>query len=141
MAGGDTGRFYIFLTVFEFIRMIKPMSISSKPWYKCIKLSLVLSMAFSLSACVTHPQPPLIVNLVAINDFHGQLDTEKFSYAKAGEPTAPTVVGSGVEILAANLQAWRQEDKALLLIAHLVGEIHQPLHVGASFKKKKDTDE
>ncbi len=96
------------------------MNTSRKPRLKFTQLSLKLSLSFSLSfalfACATHPQPPIVVNLVAINDFHGHLEAEKFSYTKAGDTTAQTTVGGGVEILGANLQAWRQEDKELLFV-------------------------
>jgi 5'-nucleotidase len=87
------------------------MNISRKPWLNFTQLSLALGLAFTLSACATYPTKPIVVNLVAMNDLHGHLDAEKFSIGHAGDASAHTLVGGGIEILGANLQAWRQEDK------------------------------
>lgn len=92
------------------------MSTSRKPWHKFTQRALALSLAFTLFGCATSPVKPIVVNLVAINDFHGHLEAEKFNYTKADDTAAQTTVGGGVEILGANLQAWRQEDKELLLV-------------------------
>ncbi len=92
------------------------MSISRKPWLKFTQLSLSLSLSLTLFACATYPAKPIVVNLVAINDFHGHLDAEKFSYTQASNATAQTTIGGGIEILGANLQAWRQEDRELLFV-------------------------
>lgn len=92
------------------------MNISRKPWFNFPRLSLTLGLALVLSACATYPAKPIVVNLVAMNDFHGHLDAEKFSLSHAGDSTAQTLVGGGVEILGANLQAWRKQDPELLLV-------------------------
>lgn len=92
------------------------MSISRKPWLKFTQISLTVGLSLTLFACATYPAKPIVVNLVAINDFHGHLEAEKFSYTKAGDSAAQTTVGGGVEILGANLHAWRQEDQELLFV-------------------------
>ena len=100
------------------------MSIHSKPRHQftqfALKLSSSLGLALTLFACATQSAKndvkPIVVNLVAINDFHGHIDTEKFSLTPAGETTAQTIVGGGVELLGANLQAWRKEDNQLLFV-------------------------
>ncbi|MES2049302.1 MAG: bifunctional metallophosphatase/5'-nucleotidase [Pseudomonadota bacterium] len=92
------------------------MKSSRHPWSRFTQLSLSFCLSIALGACATYPAKPIVVNLVAINDFHGHLDAEKFSLSHAGDTTAQTLVGGGVEILGANLQAWRQEDQELLLV-------------------------
>ena len=96
------------------------MSISRTSQHKLTHLSLRVSLSLSLIctlfACATYPAKPIVVNLVAINDFHGHIDTEKFSLTKAGDTVAQTFVGGGVELLGSNLQAWRKEDPELLFV-------------------------
>lgn len=74
------------------------------------------SIASTLLACATPPSQPIVLNLVAINDFHGHLEAEKFSIASAGAATPTSTVGGGIEIIGAQLQAWRQEDPELLFV-------------------------
>ena len=76
-----------------------------------------LSTAVLMSACVTTPAPPIAINLVAMNDFHGHLEASKFSYApKAGAPEVSVQAG-GVAVLASALRSWRAEDRELLFVA------------------------
>lgn len=92
------------------------MNIPRKPWLKLTQLSLTVGLSLTLFACATYPVKPIVVNLVAINDFHGHLDAEKFSLGHAGDANSQSMVGGGIEVLGANLQAWRKEDKELLLV-------------------------
>lgn len=62
-------------------------------------------------------QPPLVVNLVALNDFHGHLEASKFTYAPTPGAALVSVQAGGIGTLAAALQAWRAEDPELLLVA------------------------
>lgn len=75
-----------------------------------------VSLASTLLACATPPSQPIVINLAAINDFHGHLEAEKFSIASAGAATPTSTVGGGIEIIGAQLQAWRQEDPELLFV-------------------------
>lgn len=88
--------------------------------HRVLKCSLCVGFALSLFACATHPSSsavkPIVVNLVAINDFHGHIEAEKFSLTPAGEVSPVTMLGGGVELLGANLQAWRKEDRELLFV-------------------------
>ncbi|MBI3713905.1 MAG: bifunctional metallophosphatase/5'-nucleotidase [Burkholderiales bacterium] len=77
---------------------------------------LCVALASSLLACTTLPSKPITLNLVAINDFHGHLEAEKFSYQSAGAPAPVTTTGAGIENIGAQLQAWRQEDPELLFV-------------------------
>jgi 5'-nucleotidase len=53
---------------------------------------------------------------VAINDLHGHIEQEKFNYTSVNNPETKTVVGGGIEVLGANLQAWHKQDKDLLFV-------------------------
>lgn len=75
-----------------------------------------LALAGTLSSCTTLPQHPIVINLVAINDFHGHLESEKFNYQPAGASTPVTITGAGIENIGAQLHAWRQEDPELLFV-------------------------
>lgn len=92
------------------------MNLSHPTWSKFARTTLSLSLSLVLFACATPSKPPVVVNLVAINDFHGHLDQEKFSLTRAADPTPLQVDGGGIEVLGSYLQAWRQEDKDLVFV-------------------------
>ncbi|MDQ2988955.1 MAG: bifunctional metallophosphatase/5'-nucleotidase [Pseudomonadota bacterium] len=80
---------------------------------------LAVVAAFALSACApapTVPPAPVAINLVALNDFHGHLEASKFVYTSARDGKETTISAGGIDNLAAALQAFRQEDKDLLLV-------------------------
>ena len=80
-------------------------------------LRLVLcAAALVLSGCATHLGAPVEINLVALNDFHGHLDADNFSYTSASDQAAHQVTAGGIDTLGAALQAWRLEDRDLLLV-------------------------
>src|SRR4051812_40542504 len=79
-------------------------------------LAALLAGAFLLSACATRSQAPLEVNLVAVNDFHGHLEASKYEYTSALEQRSATVQAGGIDTIGAALQAWRKEDRELLLV-------------------------
>lgn len=83
-----------------------------------------LSMALLLSACATSPQAPVTINLVSMNDFHGNLEPSRYTM-KGADGKEQVLRAGGAEAVAAALQAWRKEDKDLLLVS--TGDI-----VGAS---------
>lgn len=92
------------------------MRLSNKSWYALTRNVISLSLSLGLLACATPQVQPIVVNMVAINDFHGHIDKEKFAYTRAKDTEAQTVVGGGIEVLGANLQAWRKEDKDMLFV-------------------------
>ncbi|MFZ6800515.1 bifunctional metallophosphatase/5'-nucleotidase [Undibacterium sp. Di24W] len=94
----------------------KTMQLPNYTWFPFARTVLSLTLTCGLLACATPQVQPIVVNIVAINDFHGHIDKEKFSFTRAKEPTAQTVLGGGIEVLGANLQAWRKEDKDLLFV-------------------------
>ncbi|WP_038500624.1 bifunctional metallophosphatase/5'-nucleotidase [Janthinobacterium agaricidamnosum] len=83
-----------------------------------------LAPLLALSACVTLSPPvaPLEINLVALNDFHGNLDSSTFSYTSAAGK-ADTVRAGGIDTLSGALAAWRREDPQLIFVGNgdLVG--------------------
>ena len=85
-----------------------------------IKTSLSLFVAACLAAgCAPlgpAPRAPLDINLVALNDFHGHLESSKFVYKSAAEAAEKTIVAGGIDNLAAALQAYRKEDPNLLFV-------------------------
>lgn len=81
-----------------------------------LRTLLCLALTSTLVACTTLPSKPITLNLVAINDFHGHLESEKFSYQAAGASAPVTTTGAGIETIGAQLQAWRQEDPELLFV-------------------------
>ncbi|QGZ41346.1 5'-nucleotidase [Pseudoduganella flava] len=56
------------------------------------------------------------INLVALNDLHGNLEATKFTYAGVGQKNERTVMAGGIDTIAGALKAWRGEDKDLLLV-------------------------
>lgn len=89
----------------------------SHPFTSTLRRTLVcLAFTSSLLACATLPSKPITLNLVAINDLHGHLESEKFSYQSAGASAPVTTTGAGIETIGAQLQAWRQEDPELLFV-------------------------
>ncbi|MES2743646.1 MAG: bifunctional metallophosphatase/5'-nucleotidase [Pseudomonadota bacterium] len=62
------------------------------------------------------PDDLVEINLVALNDLHGNLEASKFNYVSASDAQTRSVSAGGVDTLAAALQAWRKEDRELLLV-------------------------
>jgi 5'-nucleotidase len=82
-------------------------------------LTLALAASLALAGCATRtgaPAAPIDINLVALNDFHGHLDATKFVYTSARDGKESTIMAGGIDNLAAALQAYRREDKDLLLV-------------------------
>ncbi|HEV7817017.1 MAG TPA: bifunctional metallophosphatase/5'-nucleotidase [Janthinobacterium sp.] len=79
-----------------------------------------LAAVFSLGACASRAPAPAAasveVNLVAINDFHGNLERSRFKYTSIADQQEHTIQAGGIDVLAAALQAWRREDPQLLLV-------------------------
>ena len=79
--------------------------------------SLLLAAVFSIgpSGCATRSPAPIEVNLVALNDFHGQLESRDKVYTLNGQPPRTIRVG-GIDTIGGALNAWRAEDPQLLLV-------------------------
>jgi 5'-nucleotidase len=83
-------------------------------------LTLAVAFACVVSGCAATapgvPAAPIDINLVALNDFHGHLEASKFTYTSVHSPKEATITAGGIDNLAAALQAFRKEDKDLLLV-------------------------
>lgn len=83
----------------------------------CARLS-TLTLALMLAGCAsTASQGPVTINLVAMNDFHGNLEASRYVPPAANGTKAQAIQAGGAEAVAAALQAWRKEDKDLLFVA------------------------
>lgn len=76
----------------------------------------LLALALLAAGCTTAPRAPITLNLVAINDFHGNLEPSKYTYTSAATGKSETLRAGGIEALSGALAAWRKEDKELLFI-------------------------
>ncbi|TWI63481.1 5'-nucleotidase [Pseudoduganella lurida] len=80
-------------------------------------LPLAAAVALALAGCATPPPSPNTeINLVALNDLHGNLEATKFTYTSTGDTTPRTVMAGGIDTVAGALQQWRAEDRDLLLV-------------------------
>jgi 5'-nucleotidase len=77
----------------------------------------MLVAATLISGCATRAPLPITINLVALNDFHGNLEAHKFEYKGAGETKTTTIQAGGIDAMGAALAAWRREDPQLLVVA------------------------
>lgn len=96
--------------------MRKMMKLPHVDRFPFARTALSLTLACSLLACATPKLEPIVINLVAINDFHGHIEKEEFPVKRAKDTEPRSTTGGGVEILGAHLQAWRQQDKDLLFV-------------------------
>lgn len=79
-----------------------------------------LLLAALLAGCATQrPQPApgtQEINLVTLNDFHGNIEASKYVWASAYTPGERTIQAGGIDTIGAALQAWRKQDPQLLLV-------------------------
>jgi 5'-nucleotidase len=80
---------------------------------------LASSLALAVAGCATHgtvSRAPVQIDIVAINDFHGNLEPSKYTYKDlAGR--SQTVQAGGIESLSGALNAFRQQNQDLLFVA------------------------
>lgn len=82
----------------------------------CVALAVALSLG--LAGCATtSSRAPVSINLVAMNDFHGNLEPSRFVPTNPDGSKAPAIRAGGVEAVAAALQAWRKQDQDLLFVS------------------------
>jgi len=83
--------------------------------------ALALGTALLLAGCANAPNRPssvpLEINLVALNDFHGNLEPSKFTYTPPGSTQPRTIQAGGIDVLKGALDAFRKEDPDLLFVA------------------------
>ncbi len=84
-----------------------------------MKKYLSLMIVAALAGCAwLRPTPPGVteVQLVALNDFHGNLEASKYVWDSASGGGERTIKAGGIDTLGAALQAWRKEDPELLVV-------------------------
>jgi len=78
--------------------------------------SLILALA--LAGCAaTPPAPGIEINLVALNDFHGNLEPSRFTFTPPGAAAPVTLQAGGAAAMSGALAAWRSEDPKLVFVA------------------------
>jgi 5'-nucleotidase len=86
---------------------------------------LALAVALLLSGCAGTPSGPaagtphrpIEINLVALNDFHGNLEPSKYTYTPPGSTQPRTIQAGGIDVLKGALDAFRKDDPDLLFVA------------------------
>jgi 5'-nucleotidase len=78
-------------------------------------------LAALLGGCAWLPKQPLPpgvteIQLVALNDFHGNLEASKYTLDSVSGSGEKVITAGGIDTLGAALQAWRKEDPELLLV-------------------------
>lgn len=82
------------------------------------RAALALAVSLTLAGCAaTASREPVTISLVAMNDFHGNLEPSRYVPANPDGSKAPAIRAGGAEAVAAALQAWRKEDKDLLFVS------------------------
>ena len=79
--------------------MIPPLSLH----LPLSRLPRLLMLALLMSGCATHPAAPVDINLVALNDFHGNLERSKFTYTTVADAERKTVQAGGIDTLSGAL--------------------------------------
>jgi len=103
------------------------MNLSLRP---VAAIVLAACLAASLSACSTRLPAPsaapvsasvatsnlVQIELVTLNDFHGNLEPSKYVWDSVKGGGARTIEAGGIDTIGAALQAWRRDDPQLLLV-------------------------
>jgi 5'-nucleotidase len=81
-------------------------------------LSLIAVVALAGCAWRQPALPPGVteVQLVTLNDFHGNLEASKYTLDSAAGGGERVIQAGGIDTLGAALKAWRQQDPELLLV-------------------------
>ena len=85
--------------------------------------AIALAAALALAGCASTtpggPQAgaPVEINLVALNDFHGNLEPTRYTYTPPGSTQPVTIQAGGIDLIGGALQSFRAEDKDLLFVA------------------------
>ncbi|HEY5800214.1 MAG TPA: bifunctional metallophosphatase/5'-nucleotidase [Burkholderiaceae bacterium] len=76
----------------------------------------LLAASLILPGCASVPPAAIELNLVGLNDFHGHLEAQNYTYTSIAEKAPRTTRAGGVLALSSTLQAWRKLDPELILI-------------------------
>ncbi|MTV37280.1 bifunctional metallophosphatase/5'-nucleotidase [Duganella radicis] len=84
-----------------------------------MKTYLSLTTLAALAGCAWWQPPPsnlTEIQLVTLNDFHGNLEASKYTLDSAAGGGERVIKAGGIDTLGAALQAWRKQDPELLLV-------------------------
>jgi 5'-nucleotidase len=79
-------------------------------------------LALLLAGCAAQRPPAQLppgiqeIQLVTLNDFHGNLEASKYTWDSAAGGGARVIQAGGIDTIGAALQAWRKQDPELLLV-------------------------
>lgn len=79
-------------------------------------------LAVLLAGCAAQRPPAQLppgiqeIQLVTLNDFHGNLEASKYTWDSAAGGGARVIQAGGIDTIGAALQAWRKKDPELLLV-------------------------
>jgi 5'-nucleotidase len=94
------------------------MTVSPRAPARLSRAALAVAIALSLAGCAnTASRQPVTINLVAMNDFHGNLEPSRYVPVKPDGSKDKAIRAGGAEAVAAALQAWRKQDKELLFVS------------------------
>lgn len=82
------------------------------------QLALAMATGLLVSGCTgvpPTPAAPVEINLVALNDFHGNLEPSKFTYTDR-DGKRVSITAGGIANVAGAVNAWRREDPELVLV-------------------------
>jgi 5'-nucleotidase len=81
-------------------------------------VALALALSMTVAGCAsTASRAPVTINLVAMNDFHGNLEPSRYTPTGAAGAKEKAIRAGGAEAVAAALQAWRKQDQDLLFVS------------------------
>ena len=78
---------------------------------------VALALLCGCAGTPTTPARPLEINLVALNDFHGNLEPSKYTYTPPGSTQPRTIQAGGIDVLKGALDTFRKDDPDLLFVA------------------------
>ncbi|MGH8854220.1 MAG: bifunctional metallophosphatase/5'-nucleotidase [Telluria sp.] len=94
------------------------MTVSLRAPAPLSRAALAAAISLSLAGCATTAsREPVTINIVAMNDFHGNLEASRYTPTGLDGAKGQPIRAGGAEAVAAALQAWRKEDKELLFVA------------------------
>ncbi|KFI07195.1 bifunctional UDP-sugar hydrolase/5'-nucleotidase [Massilia sp. BSC265] len=94
------------------------MTVSLRATAPLSRAAFAVAISLTLAGCASiASREPVTINLVAMNDFHGNLEPSRFVPTNPDGSKAPAIRAGGAEAVAAALQAWRKEDKDLLFVS------------------------
>ncbi|TFW30358.1 bifunctional metallophosphatase/5'-nucleotidase [Duganella callida] len=74
------------------------------------------ALAAALAGCASLPPGVTEVQLVALNDFHGNLEASRYTLDSVSGRGERVIQAGGIDTVGAALQAWRKQDPELLLV-------------------------